>query len=61
MPPAIVPSTPLQHVLVEFGKTFEHAVEQLDERGYSVFVDIATIRIAREHARRLERERRRAA
>lgn len=61
MRPAIVPSTPLQQVLAELGKTFEHATEQLDERGYSVFVDIATIRIARENARRLAREQRRAA
>jgi len=55
-----VPPTPLQEVVVELGAVFQHAVEQLDERGYRTFVSIATIRIAKENARRLERERRAA-
>jgi hypothetical protein len=53
--------TRLQEVLGEFGAALEHATERLDEREQDVFLDIVTIRLAREQARRLDRQWKRAA
>jgi hypothetical protein len=53
--------TPLQSVLRRYFDSFEAATEHLDEHEHEVFLDIATIRLAREQARRIEREGGRAA
>jgi hypothetical protein len=50
--------TPLQEVLQEQAAVFQHAIEQLDERGYGVMLEILTMRVAQEHRRRLDREKR---
>lgn len=54
------PPTPLQVVLAQFGDAFQQGSELLDERD-ETFVSIATIRVARENAKRMQCERRRAA
>lgn len=54
-----VTPTPLQDVLGEFLAAFQHARERLDERSLEAFLEIAATKVAREHAKRIDRERRR--
>jgi hypothetical protein len=53
-------ATRLETILQEAVEAFDHARVELDEREQGAFLDIILVRLAREQAARLERERRAA-
>lgn len=56
-----LPPTPLQTALQAFAAALDVAVTVLDEREWSVYIDIVTERIASENGREWRRDERRAA